>query len=151
MDVQKQDAAYIAGKRTADNLAGYTTKEQQREVLNDAESIDKGTVKTYFTGYKSSKQAQLVPFSKAALSVGVVNVKDINSPPFFKQVMSEYGFEEKEKVSRDMAGKLRDYLQAQGRTDEAQKIQQILNNRKIYDEDVKDLDAILKKTIDYNY
>ena len=50
-----------------------------------------------------------------------------------------------------MAGKLRDYLQAQGRTDEAQIIQQILNNRKIYDEDVKDLDAIVQKTIDYNY
>ena len=145
LKVLKQDNAYFAGRLTKNNLVGYTTPEEYGEVLAAVRTIDKDSVKTFLAGYKSPNRKTFDCYGLITLAARTSN------DPFFKQVMREFGFAEKEKVARDIAGKLRDYLQAQGRTEEANKIQQILNCRKIDNEAVEALDDVVSRTIDYNY
>ena len=135
------------------DLAGYTTRGEQKEVVDGLKDIDKDTVKTFLMGFQSTTGAKAAAYISGIGDKNIAKFRAMNvkNPGFFDQVMREYGFNEKEQVAKDIAGKLKDYLASQGRTQEAEKIQKILNNRKIYDEDIEDLDNIVKNTINYNY
>lgn len=138
----KPKDAYNAGKLVADKLIGYTTDDDQSIVRTIIEqNVNSQNVVSFLKGYQENNG---IPFMGLIhLLFGGVKC------PFFNQLNTEYGFEEKTDLMRKVAGDLEAYLRNNGLTSEADDLKEILNHRRFSSDDIEDLDRIAKDAVDY--
>ena len=149
INVQKQNAALQAGKKVADNIIGYTTDKEQKQIIDFTKSIDAENVKSFLCGYKQQQGTFSNRFIQGIGLTKPIATLNFNNPvEFFRQLDDEYDFPEKDTISRDVATKLAEYLENNGRQDEAKQLRTLLEREKIYP---AEMDKIATKVIDCNY
>lgn len=151
INVQKQNAALQAGKKVADNIIGYTTDKEQKQIIEFTKSIDAESVKSFLSGYKAQQLGTIfnrfISLYDLKKPISILNIGN-NPVQFFTQLNDEYNFPEKDSVLRDVATKLAEYLENNGRQDEAKQLRTLLEREKIYP---AEMDKIATKVIDCNY
>ena len=175
-------STYNSGKQVAKDLMGYTTREEQKRVVEYTKNLKPDAIGDFLKGYDSentnlaqdmfdyggdtgffgtilgSTAAGTAAGAKIGFSIGghvglgigaaAGGLLGICSPMvypgnrFFEQVSTEIGFDEKQEVLHDVAGKLMEYYNKLGKRDAVKEIKMILSKPEITTQDAIRLDEI---------
>lgn len=137
--------AFEAGSRTSDDLVGYTTSAEQYRIKQTIENeVTADNVMSFLNGYEHNKLNGKV--------FGIIpTYASTTADTFFEQMRSESGFKEKQDLMKNVGGKLQQYLQNKGYTDEAAQIAEILQHDTLNKADCKVLDKLVQDANKYGY
>jgi len=169
----KQEIAWKSGVDLFSNLAGITSKEEQKAVVDIVKNADVANIGYLLKGYNRSEFMQagileggaggfllgnLIYIGRPTVALGagaigavggaiIMGAKDAD--PIFEQINSEYSFPQKQEVMMDLAKKCHEYLKTLEKPDEksvygAVHLEQIIQKGKIDKQDIKHLDNIAK-------
>ena len=173
----KQKIAKKDGEDLASNLAGYTTKTEQKQIEKIIQNTDSKYLNKLLAGYDDSAQnikatkkciasggqtltlatgllvAPEISLAVAAIG-GAIFIPTYYSGPdaIFEQINSEYNFPKKKEVMMDLAKKCHEYLKNEPKpnvktTEGILRLETIINKGEIQDSDIENLDKIAKSIL----